>query len=149
MYIIQYSSFCFHLKYPQNEYELPRTHPETSPLRDESKLTFPKTPPVWLQGTSVTADFLDFSIPVTDHHTGLKTGCGGFHGLILQIKYSTGWTQSLLVSYSISHRNVQFLTKANINRLWRPEIFLETLQHTVCNSGKRYVFTKYLRLNDQ
>lgn len=112
MYIIQYSSFCFHLKYPQNEYELPRTHPETSPLRDESKLTFPKTPPVWLQGTSVTAGFLDFSIPVTDHHTGLKTGCRGFYGLILQIKYSTGWTPLVITGVlfnippkrSVSHK---------------------------------------------
>lgn len=112
MYIIQYSSFCFHLKYPQNEYELPCTYPETSPLRDESKLTFPKTPPVWLQGTSVTADFLDFSISVTEYHTGLKTGCRGFHGLSLQIKYRTGWSQLVITGVlfntppkcSISHK---------------------------------------------
>lgn len=60
MYIILYSFFCFHFKYPQHDYEFPSTYPETPPLRDEDKHTFPNTPALWLQGTSVTADFLDF-----------------------------------------------------------------------------------------
>lgn len=96
MYKIQYSSFCFHFKYPQNDYEFPSPFPEMPPLTDESKHTFPKTTALWLQGTSVTADFLDFSILITEHHIGLKTGWRCLHGLILQLRYSTGWSQSVI-----------------------------------------------------
>lgn len=96
MYITQYFSFCLLFKYPQNDYELPCTYPEMSPLRDESKHTFPNTPALWLQGTSVTADFLDFSISVTDHHTALKTGCRGFCDIILWRRYSEGWSRSVI-----------------------------------------------------
>lgn len=118
MYIIQYSSFCFHPKYPQNECELPNTYPEPSPLSDESKHTFPKTPALWLPGTTVTADFLDFPIPVTEHHTGFKTGCRGFHGLILQIKYSKGWSQSGITGalFNTPPKCSDFPTKASIRQ---------------------------------
>lgn len=116
MYKIQYSSFCFHFKDSQNDYELPSTFPETSPLRDEGKHTFLKTPALWLQGTSVTTDFLDFSLPVTEHHTGLKIGCRGLHGLILQLRYRTGWSQSVITGalFKTPPKSSEFPTKASI-----------------------------------
>lgn len=149
MYIVQYSSFCIHLKYPQNEYGFSSTYPEMSSPRDESKHTFSQdSSALWGQCTSVRGDCLDSSIPVTEHHVGLKTGSRRFHCLILLPKSTTSWSQSflLLVPCSISHWNIQsFPHSPASDSLQTSQIFLQTLQHTVCNSGKKKVFTKYLK----
>lgn len=148
MYKIQYSSFCFHFKCPQNDHELPSTFPETSPLRDESEHTFPKTPALWLQGTSVTAGFSDFSIPDTEHHTGLKTGCRGLCGLILQLRYSTGWSQSVITdcpiqyptkTFRVSHKGQHPTGYGGLRYSCRLFNTLYAIQE------KRYVVTKYLK----
>lgn len=150
MYIIQYYSFCIHLKYLQNEYKLSSTYPEMSSLRDESKHTFPRTPRLlWVQCTSLTADFLSFSIPVTEHHMGLNTGCRCFHCLILQLKANTGWSQSIIYYWYSAQYPTKTFQKVSplrpaLYRLRTPLIFSKTLQHTVCNSGKKCCFRKYL-----
>lgn len=96
---------------------------------------------LWVQGTSVAGKFLDFSIPVTEHYLGLKTGCGCSYCLILQLKHNTGWSQSIILItgalFNILLKcSESFPQSPGSDRLQTSQTFLQTLQHTVCNPGK-------------